>query len=39
MAKLSRRSCLERRILEGDNPVSEDNMLFSKRVGPPGWEV
>jgi len=33
MAKLLNRSHLERCIIEGDNPVDEDNMLFLKRVG------
>jgi hypothetical protein len=39
MAKLSRRSSLERDALEGDSPVSEDNMLFCNRVGLPRWGV
>ena len=30
MAKLSSQSRLERRTLEGDSPVDEDNMLFLK---------
>lgn len=33
MAKLTSKTALERAILEGDNPVCEVNMLFSKRVG------
>ena len=39
MAKLSRRSFLERNALEGDSPVSEDNMLFCNRVGLLRWGV
>ena len=35
MAKLSRGSSLERDVLEGDNPVLEDNMLYSNRVESP----
>lgn len=30
MAKSLSQSCLERRTLEGDSPVDEDDMLFLK---------
>jgi hypothetical protein len=35
VAKSSSRSFLERDTLEGDSPVSEDDMLHSKRVESP----
>ena len=39
VAALSRRSSLEWDTLEGDSPVSEDNMSLSERVGLPELEV
>ena len=33
MTKLANKTALEYAILEGDNPVYEVNMSFSKRVG------
>ena len=33
--KFSSRSFLESDIIEGDNPVGEENMVLSKRVGLP----
>lgn len=39
MAKVSRKSLLERSASEGDSPVFEDTMLCSERVGLPGLGV
>jgi len=39
MTKSMNQSSLERDTLEGDSPVDEVDMLFSKRVGPPELEV
>ena len=39
MPKFSNQTSLERETLEGDSPVDEENMVFSKRVGLPGLEV
>ena len=39
MAKSTSKSPLECGISEGDNPVYEVDMLFSKRVGPLELEV
>ena len=39
MSKFSSQSFLERNALEGDSPVDEENMMFSKRVGLPELEV
>ncbi len=33
MSKFLSQSFLERNTLEGDSPVDEENMMFSKRVG------
>ncbi len=33
------KSSLERDTSEGDSPVFDDDMVFCKRVGPPGLEV
>ena len=35
MPKFLNQTLLESKALEGDSPVDEKNMVFSKRVGPP----
>ena len=38
-SKSLRKSALERAASEGDSPVFEDDMIYSKRVGLLRWEV
>ena len=39
MPKFLSQTLLESKALEGDSPVDKKNMVFSKRVGPPGLGV
>ena len=39
MSKSLNQTLLESKALEGDSPVDEEDMMFSKRVGLPGLEV